>query len=58
MSLWRIGWTGLLGALAGMVLFPRPARGDVRGDVRGKGVKEGVRAGPAPEARGSAPPSG
>ncbi len=54
MSLWRIGWTGLLGALAGMVLFPRPARGD----VRGKGVKEGVRAGPAPEARGSAPPSG
>ncbi len=27
MSLRRIGWTGLLGALAGLVLFPRPARG-------------------------------
>lgn len=27
MSLWRIGLTSLLGALAGMVLFPRPAQG-------------------------------
>lgn len=50
MSLWRIGWTGFLGALAGMVLFPRPARG--------KGVGAGVRAAPVPEARDSAPPSG
>lgn len=32
MSLWRIGWTGLLGALAGAVLFPRPARGGRRAE--------------------------
>ncbi|SFK77065.1 hypothetical protein SAMN04488125_10492 [Methylorubrum salsuginis] len=32
MSLWRIGWTGLLGALAGMVLFPRPAQGARRAE--------------------------
>lgn len=42
MSLWRIGWTGLLGVLAGMVLFPRPAQGPgVAADPPAKGAGEG-----------------
>ncbi|AMB44031.1 hypothetical protein Y590_03922 [Methylobacterium sp. AMS5] len=45
---WRFGLAALIGALAGAMLFPRPARG---------GAGEDVRADPAPRDPGSAPPS-
>ncbi|MBB5758102.1 hypothetical protein HNR00_002820 [Methylorubrum rhodinum] len=50
MSWMRLGVTGLLGALAGMVLFPRPARG--------KANDGGVRADPPAGAPDRRPPGG
>ncbi|MFY9292324.1 MAG: hypothetical protein WAP03_16760 [Methylorubrum rhodinum] len=46
----RLGLTGLLGALAGMVLFPRPARGEAKDG--------GVRADPPAGAPDPRPPGG